>query len=111
MQTPYIINCQTVTEDSSRDGDYNDCFEQESGTATVKDIIRDAVNTYGIRSLPVRVVCNWFASTSPQQDRDFFEKGIEKYYTLHFPLLSPRALRRVNQMFQILWKEQTECMK
>lgn len=111
MQTPYFINRQTVTPESAEAGEYHDCCLEESGTSSVKDTIMRAVHAYGVVALGSGIVCNWFASVSPTEDREFFESGVEKYYTLHFPLLTGRALLRVNQMLAIAWKEKPQCLK
>lgn len=45
-----------------------------------------------------------FESSFPIEDRDYFEKGIHKYYSLHFLDLSKRNLHRANNVLRRLYR-------
>lgn len=109
MQTPYIINCQKyLPEGGSECADF---YIEDSGVSSVKDTVLKAVRSYNVVPLSFAEVCNWFGSSYHVEDREYFEHGIERYYTLHFPLLTGRALERVNQMLAIACKEKPACLK
>lgn len=45
-----------------------------------------------------------FESSFPIEDRDYFEKGIHKYYSLYFPDLSNRNRHRANNILRRLYR-------
>lgn len=96
MKTPFILYICQLAPDDLDTGGGGDTYEQASGVGSVKDTITEAVRRYGIDGRRGRD--GWFHSSTPAEDREYFEKGIHTYYSLHFPLLSPRALLRVDQM-------------
>jgi hypothetical protein len=55
-------------------------YEVEDDTDLIGDILYKANTTYGIY-MPVSF--GTWESTEPNEDRDFWEKGIRKYYALH----------------------------
>lgn len=81
----YSITYQLVTPESAEHGDYEkQGYEVEKQEAELQDILRDAVNNYGIYSTTGTISAGIsFESLTPDHDRDYFEKGHEKYYTLH----------------------------
>ena len=103
MKTRYIVYEQVTTPASRENGEYESQEEFTSGTASVKDTIKDLSLNLGIRPRDVRQDDPWFCSTEPPHDRDYYKEGIERFYSLHFPGLSPRALQRVDQMLAIRW--------
>jgi hypothetical protein len=77
----YSITFQSWDEDSLEAGQTDEHgFEVEETIDTIGDILYEANTTYGIY-MPVSF--GTWESTEPQEDRDFFEKGIRKYYALH----------------------------
>jgi len=88
----YSIIYEIITPESAKIGDYEytDYIIQES-TDELQDILLLAVNRYGIYSpnsyinkdgnIYVNAGCSW-SSITPEYNRDYFEKGVEKYYTL-----------------------------
>lgn len=89
----YSVTYQTITPESAEEGDFDDSgFEVEKTIDELQDILQEAVNRYGIHEpsstknengiSSVTAGC-WWSSVSPDNNRDYFEKGIEKYYSLH----------------------------
>lgn len=89
----YSVTFQTITPESAEAGDYeSQGFEVEETIDELQDILQDGVNRYGV-SEPSSISYKdgvgkvssgcWWSSSSPDNDRDYFEKGIEKYYSLH----------------------------
>lgn len=77
----YSITFESWDEDSLEMGQTDERgFEVEETIDTIGDILYEANTTYGIY-MPVSF--GTWESTEPQEDRDFFEKGIRKYYALH----------------------------
>lgn len=77
----YSITFESWDEDSLEMGQTDERgFEVEQTIDTIGDILYEANTTYGIY-MPVSF--GTWESTEPQEDRDFFEKGIRKYYALH----------------------------
>ena len=77
----YSITFTSWDEESLEMGETdNRGYEIEDSIDTIGDILYEANTTYGIY-MPVSFG-NW-ESTEPEQDRDFWEKGIRKYYALH----------------------------
>ena len=108
MQTPFFFNEVAITTEDKDLGDTGVTEVHTSGIDTVKDTVR-----YAVRELGIGKRCHgepWFVSSFHREDRDYFEKGIEKYYTLHFPRLSPRALLRVDQMIDILHRRTPDVL-
>ena len=103
MQVNYIVYEQVSTPASREAGDYESQGEFTSGTSSVKEIVKDVARNLGIRYRDSPVSDSWFCSETPEHDRDYYTKGIERYYALHFPALSFRAQQRVNQMLQLVW--------
>lgn len=82
----YGITYQLVTPESAENGDFEDTgWEREYAVEELQDILQDAVNRYGIYEPSGSPVHGgvWWSSVSPDTDRDYFEKGHEKYYSLH----------------------------
>lgn len=77
----YSITYQHTDEESSELGEYKEIgFEVEKSTDTIGKILKLANENYNIY-YPISVG-NW-ESTSPVEDRDYWEKGIHKFYVLH----------------------------
>ena len=77
----YSISFESWDEESLEAGQSDvRGYEVEDDTDTIGDILYKANTTYGIY-MPVSF--GTWESTEPEQDRDFFEKGIRKYYALH----------------------------
>ena len=77
----YSITYTESTEESSEDGDYSDQgYEVERQEAEIGDILHQAHSDYGIYS-PTSLG-SW-ESTSPLADRNYYEKGVDKYFQLH----------------------------
>lgn len=88
------ITYQTTTEESSKLGDFDDTgWEEEYESSSINDIKNKAFN-YGTTepssSLQKGVI--WWTSTNAETSRDFYEKGIEKYYSLHIRHLNDADL-------------------
>jgi antirestriction protein len=85
----YSVTYQTITPESAENGDFDDSgFEVEKTIDELQDILQEAVNRYYIHEPSSTkngkpVSGTWWSSVSPNTDRDYFEKGIEKYYSLH----------------------------
>lgn len=88
------IAYQTTTEESSELGDFDDTgWEEEYESSSINDIKNKAFN-YGTTepsSSPIQAGISW-SSTSAESSRDFYEKGIEKYYKLHIKHLNDSDL-------------------
>lgn len=77
----YSITYAITTPESLENGDYEEQgFEVEPEESPIGDILRSAHFTYGIYS-PI-AIGRW-ESTEPVSDRNHFEKGESKYFTLH----------------------------
>jgi len=77
----YSITYQHSDEESSELGEFKEIgFEVEKSTDTIGKILKLANENYNIY-YPISVG-NW-ESTSPVEDRDYWEKGIHKFYVLH----------------------------
>jgi len=77
----YSITFQSFDEETFLEGDYLDNgFEVEDDKDTIGEILYKANTTYGIY-MPVSF--GTWESTEPLENRDFFEKGIRKYFALH----------------------------
>jgi hypothetical protein len=77
----YSITFQSFDEESLEAGDsFDRGFEVQDDTDTIGDILYKANTTYGIY-YPLSF--GGWESTEPDEDRDFWEKGIRKYYFLH----------------------------
>ncbi len=85
----YSVTYQTITPESAEEGDFDSQgFEVEKTIDELQDILQEAVNRYYIHEPSSTkngkpVSGTWWSSVSPNTDRDYFEKGIEKYYSLH----------------------------
>ena len=76
----YSITFQETTQDSREVSDFSDSgYIIENETDTIGNILKKANEVYGIY-YPISF--GGWESTYPEQDRDYFEKGIEKYYAL-----------------------------
>ena len=86
----YSITYQELDRSQFADGedisDYTDQgYDIEPTNSRLSFIIENAKNNYGIyepSSSHVIAGC-WWSSTQPKQNREFFEKGKEVYYSLH----------------------------
>jgi hypothetical protein len=77
----YSITYTESTEESSEYSDYSDQgYEVERQEAEIGDILHQAHSDYGIYS-PTSLG-SW-ESTSPLADRNYYEKGVDKYFQLH----------------------------
>ena len=77
----YSISFESWDEESLEAGQSDvRGYEVDDNVEAIGDILYEANTTYGIY-MPVSFG-NW-ESTEPEEDRDFWEKGIRKYYTLH----------------------------
>ena len=82
----YGITFQLVTPESAEEGDYEEQgWEREYEEAELQDILKDAVNRYGIHEPSSSDVTShtWWSSVMPDENKDYWEKGHEKYYSLH----------------------------
>jgi len=76
----YSITFQETTEDSREVSDYsNSGYIIENESDIIGNILKKANQVYGIY---YPIYFGGWESTYPEQDRDYFEKGVEKYYTL-----------------------------
>lgn len=83
----YSITYRTIFQSENEESPYEDGngFEVENEIEELQDILQEAVNKYGIYAptgSPIHAGIS-FESVTPKQDRDYFEKGIETYFTLH----------------------------
>ena len=77
----YSITYSSFDEDSLEVGESLDSgYEVEPEVETMSEILHMAYRDYGIYS-PVSI--GRWESTIPLENRDYFEKGISKYFTLH----------------------------
>jgi hypothetical protein len=77
----YSITFQETTPESAEAGDYSSQgFEVDNEVEEMADILRKAYLHYGI-NYPIS--SGSWETTSPSHDRNYFEKGIERYYALH----------------------------
>ena len=77
----YSISFESWDEESLEAGQSDvRGYEVEDDTDFIGDILYKANTTYGIY-MPVSF--GTWESTEPNEDRDFWEKGIRKYYALH----------------------------
>lgn len=77
----YSITFSSWDEESLEAGETNDIgFEVQEDSDTIGEILSLANERYGIY-YPLSF--GIWESTEPEEDKDFFEKGIRKYYTLH----------------------------
>jgi len=78
----YGITYELVTPESAEHGDFEETgWEVERHVATLEDILREASYNYGISEPTDSFHTSW-SSQSPDNDRDYYEKGHERYYTL-----------------------------
>lgn len=100
-QFKYSITYQEVDRSQFGDdediSDYTDRgFEEEESIDELYNIIQNAKHNYGTyepSSSPVTAGC-WWSSTSPKNDRSYFEKGVEKYFSLHLKNLDGSNLSK-----------------
>ena len=77
----YSISVESWDEDSLEVGETNDRgFVIEDTVEEIGDILLEANTTYGIY---MPFAFGRWESTQPDEDADFYEKGIRKFYTLH----------------------------
>lgn len=87
----YGITFRTITEESAQQSDWAKTgWEIEKEDSELQDIIKTASWDYGINGF----TGNGWESTSPTSDRDYFEKGIEKYYDLHITHVDGSSLSK-----------------
>ena len=78
----YGITYELVTPESAEMGDFEETgWEVERENSPLEEILRDAYFNYGIYEPTDSFHTSW-SSTSPDNNRDYFEKGHERYYTL-----------------------------
>lgn len=78
----YGITYELITPESAEMGDFEETgWEVERQNETLADILKNANYNYGIYE-PTDSFSESWRSTSPDNNRDYFEKGHEKYYTL-----------------------------
>ncbi|WP_146139387.1 hypothetical protein [Simplicispira suum] len=55
------------------------------GQEVDEDELKAIANEYGVNAASSTVIgqFTWFNSSSPREDREYFEKGIEKFFSLH----------------------------
>lgn len=76
----YSVTFETISPESAEVGDFESTgFEVEDSIDELQDILSIASYNYGINQ---KVSDASWSSSSPTMDKDYFEKGIEKYYTL-----------------------------
>ena len=76
----YSITFEETTEDSRETSDYsNSGYIIYNESDIIGNILKKANQVYGIY---YPIYFGGWESTYPEQDRDYFEKGVEKYYTL-----------------------------
>jgi hypothetical protein len=82
----YAITYENVTPESAEQGDADSRgYEIEHTHDTLEEIIYLGRNTYGTNepSSSHPHAGMWWSSSDPVQNRDYWEKGINKYYSLH----------------------------
>lgn len=92
-----VVYFQTITEESARYGDYEKIGEWDQlKCSSVSDVIR-AIRDYGNLEPSSSDFHKgiWYTTISPDNDRDYYVKGIEKYYTLHLKGFSEAAEEKV----------------
>lgn len=105
MQISYTIYEQRFTPESLGDGEpAGPPEEADAGTGNIAEILRHAVMHYGISPRETNDPSPWFVSDEPRQDREYFERGVEKLYCLNLHNLSARHTPRINRMLKRLCK-------
>jgi len=102
----YSITYQKIDKSQFADGedisDYTDQgYEIEPVLSRLSFIIENAKDNFGIyepSSSPVSEGC-WWSSTSPENSREYIEKGLEKYYSLHIKKLDGSNLTKEESEF------------
>lgn len=97
----YSITYQEIDKSQFEDGeeinDYTDQgFEIEPTHAPLYEIIENSKNDYGIHE---HVGSGSWSSTSPDQTRDYFEKGLEKYFSLHINHIDKKEITKEEEQF------------
>lgn len=93
MQIEYIIYVRRV------DGDNETHEVLDSGTDELRAIVRRAIRDLGVVSSgPGSYPANSWQSDYHDEDREYFERGILKYYTLLLPSLSTHNCARINRL-------------
>ena len=101
MKFQYCFYKHTLRPDY--EGDDVESEEIDSGVDSLRDIMTTAARKYGIRAHEAGICMGWWGSDEPEQDREYFEKGIEKRYTLHIVILSTANQTRANNVLRSLW--------
>jgi hypothetical protein len=111
VKTEHVMYERRVTAESAEDGEYASSDElQLVDAANVREVVEWAVRQYCVRPRALHDIEPWFCTDGTIEDREYFEESIEKSYLLHFPRLSPRALKRIDQMFAIAWREKPRVL-
>lgn len=97
MKIKYVIYMHHRVSYSDEPYDIFEVFEE--GTDELQDVLRRAVRDLGIQA-HARDCClgAFWNSSYPNENRAFFEHGIEEYYTLTFPDMPLRNRQRVNRL-------------
>lgn len=98
MQFRYVITSVSTIVDDSED-EHDRYTTVDAGTDELRVIIEDAVRKYGIvpQTNPT-LLGNFWGSDYPDENREYFEDGVETYYLLSFPGLSVRNRTRINNL-------------
>lgn len=91
----YAVTYEIITPESSEQGDAEGRgWEVNYTKDTLENIISIGKHTYGVNepSSSVPHTDMWWSSTSPDNNRNYFEKGEEKYYSLHIKHLDNTKL-------------------
>lgn len=95
MQLNYTITSMSRTADDEDDA----YVTVDEGIDDLRVIINDAVRKYGIVPQPNPTLLGHFWwSDYPDENREYFEEGLEAYYLLSFPGLSVRNRRHINKL-------------
>jgi hypothetical protein len=80
-----VVYFQTITEESARNGDFDKTGEWDEVKCDDLDDVLNVFNDYGYVEPSSSDFHKgiWYSTTEPEQDSDYYKKGIEKYYTLH----------------------------
>lgn len=106
----YGVTYETITPESAEDGDAEDRgWEVEYTQAPLFEIVDLAKHTYGT-SEPSSSVVNsytWWTSPDPVNDRNYFEKGESKYYSLHIKDMTDREAQIIDMAIKgkIYWDD------
>ena len=105
MLIHYTINYAIYTELSLEGGEADSTGEEMSDTGNLTDVLRTVVRLYGIVAHGEHDVGTWWGTNHPVEDRAYFERGEQKYFTFHItsPVITDRNRTRINNMLRALW--------